>query len=67
MNIICENKKEINVEIITKTLNKWKNFDYGLYTNEFQYIYINRRILVEKFLTSPLVNYKIYFSKKNYK
>ena len=44
MNIICENKIEINVEIITKTLNKWKNFDYGLYTTEFQYIYINRRI-----------------------
>ena len=36
MNIIFENKKEINIEIITKTLNKWKNFDYGLYTSKFQ-------------------------------
>jgi len=60
MNIICENKNEINIEKITKILKKWKNINYGLRTTEFQYIYIKRRILIEEFLTSPLVDYKIY-------
>ena len=41
-------------------MNEWKNLNYGLYTTEFQYIYINKKIFVEKYLTKKIVDYKIY-------
>ena len=60
MNIICEDKNKLNIEYAYKKLNEWKNFNYGLWSTEFQYIYVKRRILVEKFLDKNLINYKVF-------
>ena len=35
MNIICQNKKDLNFSRVIKKLNEWKNLNYGLYTTEF--------------------------------
>ena len=61
MNIICEDKQKLNMTIIKKKSNNWKNSNYGLYTTEFQYMFVKRRILVEKFLTKDIIDYKILY------
>ena len=60
MNIIFQNKKDLNFSKVIKKLNEWKNLNYGLYTTEFQYMHINKKIFVEKYLTKKIVDYKIY-------
>lgn len=60
MNIICKDKKTLNIQILKHNLNKWKNMNYGLWSTEFQYIYVKRRILVEKFLSENLIIYKVF-------
>ena len=60
MNIICENKKIFNITLAKKLLYQWKNINYGLYTTEFQYLYVKRRIFIEKFLTKNIIDYKFY-------
>ncbi len=45
MNIICEDKKKFDINLAKKKLYKWKNINYGLYTNKllhpfFSIIYI---------------------------
>ena len=59
-NIICEDKRKLNIENLKKTLNIWKNINYGLLTTEFQYLYIKRRIIVEKYLMKNIIDYKFY-------
>ena len=59
-NIICDDKKKLNFENVIKKLNNWKNLNYGLINKEFQYLYIKRRILVEKYLTNNIIDYKVY-------
>lgn len=60
MNIICNNKTKLNLTKIKKKLNDWKNINYGLFTTEFQYLYVKRQIYVETFLCLDLIDYKIY-------
>ena len=60
MNIICTDKKELNITHVKKQLNTWKNMNYGLRTTEFQYLYVKRRIFQEQFLSSNIIDYKIY-------
>ena len=60
MNIICENKKNFDFEKAKYYLNKWKNINYGLGTNEFQYLTIERKIFAEKFIKENIEDYKIY-------
>jgi len=60
MNIIFNNKNDLNITRIVQKINKWKNMNYGFITTEFQYIYVKRRIFVEQFLTIEKIDYKIY-------
>ena len=60
MNIICENKKTFDINFAKKKLYKWKNINYGLFTTEFQYMYVKRKIYIEKFLKKNIIDYKIY-------
>lgn len=60
MNIICNNKSVFNLSKAKLLLKKWKNTDYGLEHLEFQYMYVNRRIFAEKFLSDDLIDYKIF-------
>ena len=60
MNIICKNKTNFDLEMAKNKLNKWKNINYGLKTNEFQYINVESKIFAEKFLKENIEDYKIY-------
>ena len=60
MNIICDDKTKLDIEEAKKKLSKWKKINYGLLTTEFQYMYVKKRILVEKFLKKKIIDYKIY-------
>jgi len=60
MNIICKSKTSFDLEKAKNKLNKWKSINYGLKTNEFQYINVERKIFAEKFLMENIEDYKIY-------
>lgn len=60
MNIICDNKSKLDYNKVLKKLNIWKNINYGFLGAEFQYIYVKRKIFVEKFLSKNLCDYKIF-------
>jgi len=60
MNIICNDKSKLNIKESLKTLQNWKNMNYGFIGNEFQYLYIKRKIFAETFLGDDLIDYKIF-------
>ncbi len=60
MNIICEDKSKLDFEKVLERLKYWKNINYGLLTTEFQYLYVNRKIFAEEFLSRDLIDYKIF-------
>ena len=60
MNIICNNKSSLNLTKIKLKLSEWKAINYGLLKTEFQYMYVNRKIFVEKYLGDDLIDYKIF-------
>ena len=60
MNIICKNKSDLNIDMVKKNLDTWKNTIYGLKSSEFQYLNIDRKIFAEKFLNENIEDYKIY-------
>ena len=60
MNIICKDKAKFNLKMHKEQLNKWKNINYGLTNNEFQYMYVNRKIFAEQFLSENLIDYKVF-------
>lgn len=60
MNIICKNKSDLNIDMVKKNLDTWKNTIYGLKSSEFQYLNIDRKIFAEKFLKENIEDYKIY-------
>ena len=43
--IICEYEVKFNIENVKNKLNILKGLNYGLYTTEFQYMFINHKIL----------------------
>lgn len=62
MNIIVEDKEELNVPDTVKTLDKWLDFQYGRGT-EWQYKSIKPKILAEKYLESSdgkMIEYQIF-------
>lgn len=63
-NIICKNKKELNIEKTKKQLKKWLNEDYWAMYSELQYKDVNRKIICERYLKSnnydSLEDYKVY-------
>lgn len=60
MNIICEDKSKLDIIKVLRKLKYWKNINYGLLRTEFQYLYVNRKIFAEKFLSKDLIDYKIF-------
>ena len=62
MNIICENKENLNITEVRSKLEKWMSFQYGRGI-EWQYKCINRRILAEKYLESAdgkMIEYQVF-------
>lgn len=63
-NIIVNDKTNININEINKTLHKWLNENYGLLGCELHYCNIKRKILIEEFKEmtgqSDLIDYKLF-------
>ena len=57
-NIIVKEKKSFNLFNAKKTLNKWMKINYGKYSTEFHYSFINKKVFIEEFIGSNLKNYK---------
>lgn len=51
-NIICEDKTELDIKIVIKTLNKWINTNFYHMHREWQYKDIKPRIIIEEYLES---------------
>ena len=60
MNIICNNKSNLNITKAKLNLNTWYNTNFGLQMSEFQYINIKREIFTEKYLKDDIEDYKVY-------
>jgi len=60
MNILCNNKSNLNLNNTKKLLNQWKNINYGLVGFEYQYLNIKRKLFAEKYLCDDAKDYKIY-------
>ena len=60
MNIICNNKSNLNYQKTLKKLDSWKHFNFGMIKKEFQYLFIKRKIFAEMFIGDNLIDYKIY-------
>ena len=58
MNIFCENKTEFNLSKAKYLLKQWMNINYGLFTFEYQYLNVKKRVFSEKFLGKEIINYK---------
>ena len=60
MNIICNNKSQLNINETRYLLSRWLNINYGFKTFEYQYINIKRKIFAEKYLSDDILDYKFY-------
>lgn len=60
MNILCNNKSNFDLESAKHKLNVWKGINYGLITNEFQYLLVYKKIFAEEFLKDNIEDYKLY-------
>ena len=60
MNIIVNNKTNLDYEDAKNKLDSWMERNFGLEGGEFQYINIEKRIFAEKFLQDNIEDYKIY-------
>lgn len=63
-NVICGDKKNLNIEETKRKLNSYLNEKYGLATQELHYLNIKPRIICEKYLCDESgkmpIDYKIY-------
>lgn len=60
MNILCNNKSNLDLMNAKNKLDEWLNINYGLKTLEYQYINIQRKIFAEKYLVDNIIDYKVY-------
>ena len=60
MNIICKDKKKFDFVKAKIKLNKWKNFNYGLFNSEFQYFNVKRKIFAAPYLCDKIIDYEFY-------
>ena len=58
MNIICENKSNFDLPKAKNKLKYWMNINYGLFSFEYQYLNVKRKVFAEKFLENDIINYK---------
>lgn len=59
-NMICTNKKSLDLKQTTKKLNSFLREDFGLVSGEPHYSKIKRRIICEEYLEGNLLDYKFY-------
>lgn len=60
--IVCENKKNLDYELVKEELNSWMHQKYGFYTKEWFYDIVRPRILVEEYIDyvgQELYDYKL--------
>lgn len=64
MNILCENKNELNRQATIEKLNKWLKINFAKTNGENHYNYISPKIICEEFLpvndSSEIIDYKIH-------
>ena len=58
MNIFCEDKSKFDLPKAKRKLKEWMNFNYGLFSFEYQYLNVKRKVFAEKFLDKEIINYK---------
>ena len=59
-NIICGNKKELDIKKAKKSLKRWMKQKFGDYFAEIHYNKMEPKIICEKFLGGDIVDYKFY-------
>ena len=60
MNIFCKDKKKFDLEKAKRQLKIWININFGLKQNEFQYLFVKRRIFVAPYLADRIIDYEFY-------
>ena len=63
MNIIVKDKEKLNIKKTNKKLNKWLKNDYSKIKKEYQYKYVNRKIICEEYISDKndeLIDYKFF-------
>lgn len=60
MNLVIQNKEQINVNSIREEVRSWLSTTYGLVSIEPHYLKIEHRFYVEKFMGVGLIDYKIH-------
>lgn len=58
MNIFCENKSKFNLAKAKHSLKKWMKINYGLFSFEYQYLNVKKRVFAEQYLDNEIINYK---------
>lgn len=60
MNILCPDKKMLNLEETAKTVDKWMNSDFWKVFAETQYKNVKKKIIIEELLDPNILTYKFY-------
>lgn len=65
-NIIIQDKSKIDYTLIKKQINEWLSLNYAYIAGyEWQYENIKPKILIEKYLTQPIIDWQWYMYKNN--
>jgi len=59
-NILCKDKKNLNIKEIKEKLNSWLKEDFSLVSGEPHYKRIQRRIICEEYLEDEILDYKFF-------
>lgn len=59
MNIVCEDKSELDIAATVTKLNEWLKFQFGRGV-EWQYKDIERKIIAEKYLEGNMIEYQVW-------
>lgn len=67
MNIICLDKKKLNINEVMKKLDSWIETDFWKVYGEIQYRNVKRKIIIEELLDENILTYKFYCFNGNVK
>lgn len=60
-NIVCDNKKDLDINKVKKTLNAWLNEDFGAFNVEVHYSKIQPHVIIcEKYLGNSITDFKFF-------
>lgn len=59
-NIICDDKRNLNITNAKKKVKKWMKEDFGRFNLEYHYSKMKRRIICEKYLGPNMTDYKFF-------